>query len=90
MQNSIQLKIEVISVLDLLPLEGLKLLAEFVTFLRAKFKLPYVQEAIDLQTYNIQQAEAVELRSRLATFAEDWDSPEMSIYDHYDTYKAKI
>ncbi len=29
------------AILDLLPLEGLKLLAEFVAFLQAKFKLPH-------------------------------------------------
>ncbi len=43
MQDTIQLKIEIISILDLLPIEGLKLLAEFVAFLQAKFKLSYTQ-----------------------------------------------
>ena len=39
MNETRQLKMELISLLDLLPLEGLKLLAEFMAFLRAKFKL---------------------------------------------------
>jgi hypothetical protein len=26
----------------------------------------------------------------LATFAEDWDSPEMDIYDNYDAVKANL
>jgi hypothetical protein len=30
---------------------------------------------------------ALELRERLIGFAEDWDSPEMEIYDHYDETK---
>ncbi len=44
----------------------------------------------DLQTRGISQAEAGELRSAFMTFAEDWDSPEMSIYDNYDAFKSKI
>lgn len=37
----------------------------------------------------ISQTEMAELRARLETFAADWDSPEMSIYDNYDVAKAK-
>ena len=40
--------------------------------------------AIDLQERGIDKAQAANLRERLATFAEDWESPEMSIYDNYD------
>jgi hypothetical protein len=36
---------------------------------------------IDLRSRGIDEAQAAELRARLATFAEDWDSPEMGIYD---------
>ena len=35
-QNMQRLKAEIITALDMLPVESLKLLAEFVTFLRAK------------------------------------------------------
>jgi hypothetical protein len=45
---------------------------------------------IDLRSHGIDEAQAAELRARLATFAEDWDSPEMSIYDDYDAAKAKL
>jgi hypothetical protein len=45
---------------------------------------------IDLRERGINAFEAAELRSRLATFAEDWDSPEMSIYDDYDAAKSKL
>ncbi len=31
--------------------------------------------------------QAAEMRARLATFAADWDSPEMAIYDDYDAAK---
>lgn len=37
--------------------------------------------AVDLQTRGIGGAQAADLRSRLSTFAEDWNRPEMAIYD---------
>jgi hypothetical protein len=37
--------------------------------------------AVDLRDRGIGQAQAADLRARLRTFAEDWDRPEMSIYD---------
>jgi hypothetical protein len=36
---------------------------------------------IDLRARGIDEAQAAELRARLAAFAEEWDSSEMSIYD---------
>ncbi len=48
------------------------------------------EPTVDLQVRSIDQAEAADLRARLSTFAEDWDSPEMSIYDNYDAAKARI
>jgi len=53
-----------------------------VTFLPAR--------SIDLQARGIDEAQAADLRARLATFAEDWESPEMSIYDNYDAAKANL
>ena len=43
--------------------------------------------AIDLRARGIDERQARELRARLATFAEDWDSPEMGVYDDYDAAK---
>ena len=45
---------------------------------------------VDLRAHGIDEASALELRSRLAMFAEDWDSPEMSLYDNYDAVKADV
>ncbi|MBC8183572.1 hypothetical protein H8E88_20965 [candidate division KSB1 bacterium] len=45
---------------------------------------------IDLQSRGINKSHAAELRARLATFAEDWDSPEMKLYDNYETTKSKL
>jgi hypothetical protein len=45
---------------------------------------------IDLRARGIDEAQAADLRARLTTFTEDWDSPEMSIYDHYDAAKANL
>ncbi len=44
---------------------------------------------IDLATHGISESEAAELKVALATF-EDWNSPEMEIYDDYDAAKAKL
>jgi hypothetical protein len=60
-------------------LEGTRVI---VTFLETK--------TIDLSSYGIDKAQAELLRTSLATFAEDWNSPEMSIYDDYDAAKAKL
>jgi hypothetical protein len=45
---------------------------------------------IDLRERGIDEAHAADLRARLATFAEDWDSPEMAIYDEYDAAKVRL
>ena len=45
---------------------------------------------IDLRAHGIGQAEAAELRARLSTFAEDWDSAEMSAYDDYDAARSRL
>jgi hypothetical protein len=45
---------------------------------------------IDLRARGIDEAQAADLRARLKTFAEDWDSPEMDVYDDYDAAKAKL
>lgn len=47
-----------------------------VTFLKSR--------PIDLRKRGIDEAQAADLRSRLSTFAEDWNSPEMDIYDDYN------
>lgn len=48
------------------------------------------REAIDLRARGIDAGSAAELRARLARFAEDWDSPEMVAYDHYDAAKSRM
>ena len=45
---------------------------------------------MDLRARGIEEAHAADLRARLATFAEDWDSPEMEVYDNYDVAKANL
>ena len=47
-------------------------------------------DSADLQTRGIDRAQATDLRQRLATFAEDWESPEMCIYDDYDVAQANL
>ena len=45
---------------------------------------------IDLRERGIDEAQAAGMRARLASFAEDWESPEMNVYDNYDEEKAKL
>ena len=71
-------KIELLEELHNLP-EGARLI---VTFLEA--------QDIDLSARGIDGETAAELRERLRPFAEDWDSPEMNAYDHYDDAKARL
>ena len=47
-------------------------------------------QTIDLRARGIDEAHAAELRARLAMFAEDWDSPDMAVYDDYDAAKARL
>lgn len=49
-----------------------------------------VGQPIDLASQGIDQAEADVLRASLMTFADDWNSAEMSIYDDYDAAKANL
>ena len=44
--------------------------------------------SIDLRKRGIDEAQAADLRGRLSTFTEDWNSPEMDIYDDYDETKS--
>ena len=45
---------------------------------------------IDLRARGIDEAQAAELQTQLGTFAEEWDSPDMALYDNYDAAKAKL
>ena len=44
---------------------------------------------IDLQEHGIDEAQAADIRARLASFAEDWENPEMNAYDNYDDANDK-
>jgi hypothetical protein len=53
-----------------------------VTFLKSN------DNDINLESRGIDIEQAKVLRASLATFSDDWNSPEMSIYDNYDAAKA--
>lgn len=44
---------------------------------------------IDLASRGIDPTAAADLRSRLASFAEEWSSPEMAQYDDYDAHRQQ-
>ncbi|MDJ1176270.1 hypothetical protein [Roseofilum capinflatum] len=43
---------------------------------------------MSLEAQGMTQEEAARLQGSLASFAEEWESPEMSIYDNYDAAKT--
>jgi len=45
---------------------------------------------VNLSRRGIDTHAAAELRGSLQQFAEDWNSPEMSVYDDYDAAKATL
>ncbi len=54
-------------------------------------RLVELEDAAQESPTGLMSAEvAADLRTRLASFAEEWDSPEMSHYDNYDAAKAKL
>ncbi|MEH2042711.1 hypothetical protein [Nostoc sp.] len=53
-----------------------------VTFMRSS--------EIDLASQGINKAQAEILRSHLGNFADEWDTPEMSIYDNYEAVKKNF
>jgi hypothetical protein len=48
------------------------------------------ENEVDLRARGIDEAQAAELRARLTAFAEDWNAPEMRVYDHYDAAKSAL
>ena len=42
---------------------------------------------VSLEAHGIGRAQAQELRQSMAAFVEEWDSPDMAIYDNYDAHK---
>lgn len=45
---------------------------------------------VDLRALGLNEPQAAELRARLGTFAEDWNSPAMDAYDNYDAAKSRL
>ncbi|MEX0670289.1 MAG: hypothetical protein WD060_07525 [Pirellulales bacterium] len=45
---------------------------------------------IDSRGSIISEGDLAELRARLDRFAAEWDSPEMTLYDDYDTSRASM
>lgn len=45
---------------------------------------------INLQERGIDELQAANLRGRLSTFIEDWESSDMSVYDNYDEEKERL
>lgn len=48
------------------------------------------QGEVDLSSVGIDQEQAKDLRARLSTFEEEWERPEMDVYDRYEESKSKL
>ncbi len=48
------------------------------------------KKEVDLREHGISREQAADLRSRLSTFAQDWNDPGMDIYDNYDQALATL
>ena len=48
--------------------------------------ITFISPTVNLKERGIDVKQAQLLRTQLSAFAEDWDSPEMSIYDDYDAH----
>lgn len=55
--------------------------AELLAVQRKLREIVPEESAIDLRARGIDETRAADLRSRLKTFAEDWERPEASVYD---------
>ena len=64
------------------PDEAIEEAAVIVTFLDAR--------SISLPDRGIDPKRAAELRDRLSAFAQEWNSPEMQVYDDYDAAKSGL
>ena len=56
----------------------------------AKVIVTFIDAEVDLAAHGIDRSQAEILRNNLATFADDWNSPEMSVYDNYDVAKSQL
>ena len=46
--------------------------------------------AVDLSSRGMDARQAADLRGRLATFAADWNEPDLDVYEDYDAAKAAL
>ncbi len=54
---------------------------EYQKFFDAKGMKALAETVVDLENHGIDQVQAADLRARLGAFAQDWDGPEMNVYD---------
>lgn len=46
--------------------------------------------SIENASLELAEEQLADLRSRLSQFIDEWDSPEMEMYDDYDAYQSKL
>lgn len=48
------------------------------------------QPGVLLKEYGINPAQAAKLRASLASFADEWNQPQMDVYDDYEAVKSRL
>jgi hypothetical protein len=67
-----------------------ELLEAVSTLAHAKVLVTFLADSdIDLEMMGVDEAAAADLRSKFATF-DDWQDPNMDIYNDYDNAKASL
>lgn len=64
-----------------LPPDKVREIEDFVDFLDERSRRNGADEARSLESRGISREDAAEQRAALSTFAEDWELPEMEVYD---------
>lgn len=48
------------------------------------------RQGVLLKGYGIDPAQAAEIRASLASFADEWNQPEMDVYDDYEAARVRL
>lgn len=77
----VQVQETILQLVSKLPFHQQIEVQNFAEFLLSKEARTVGSGVVNLSERGINQAEAANLRARLQTMAEDWEQPEMEVYD---------
>ena len=77
----VQVQETILQLVSKLPVHHQLEVKNFAEFLLSKEGTAEENRVVNLSERDINQVEAADLRSRLQTISEDWERPEMDVYD---------